>query len=47
LRIPANLKPGQYRLETGLYSQASGERIPVSKADQPIPTGSVPCSSLR
>ncbi len=42
LNIPADLKPGLYHLETGLYSQASGERIPVVKDGQPMPTGSVP-----
>jgi hypothetical protein len=41
LTLPPGLPPGQYRLITGLYNAASGERLPVASGGDFVELGQV------
>jgi hypothetical protein len=41
LPLPADLPPGDYRLITGMYDPATGERLPVTSGGDFVPLGEV------
>ena len=48
LTLPANLRPGRYRLVAGLYDAVSGERLPVyDGGGQPLADGAVTLGEVR
>jgi hypothetical protein len=46
LTLPSPLLPGRYRIVTGLYLLATGERLPVRSPSGPLPEGWVVIGEL-